>query len=395
MICPHQGICGGCALSLPYEEQWKRKEAHFRELLAQSFKELASLPFALHPSPSHSFRARAEFRIYRAGDSLSYAMNRLNSKGSKALLPIASCPILLESIQALMPPLLKMLQASRRLSHRLFGIEFLSGLSQEVVASLLYHGKLDSAWEAEAHKLRQSLTQATIPNAPQTSSQNAAIPALSALSLIGRSKGQKLILGESSITERLHIRAQEWRYLHFESSFTQPNPYVNEQMIEWILSLPALGDLLELYCGAGNFTLPLSTRYPKILATEVSKTSIAAAKRNCELNGIKNITFARLNAKETQSALNRERSFERLKGIALDSYSFGSVFVDPPRAGIGKEVAEFLAHFHQILYISCNQNSLLGDLKSLTRTHRVKQIALFDQFPYTPHLELGVFLQKD
>ncbi|MGP1579899.1 MAG: hypothetical protein ACTTH5_02595 [Wolinella sp.] len=103
---------------------------------------------------------RAGFRIYRTGDSLSYAMNCLNSKGSKALLPITSCPILLESIQTLMSPLLHILKQSKRLSHRLFGLEFLSGLSGEIIASLLYHGALDFYWEAEARYMRLALAKA-------------------------------------------------------------------------------------------------------------------------------------------------------------------------------------------------------------------------------------------
>lgn len=368
MICPHQGTCGGCALALPYEEQWKLKESEFRELLPLS----KDTPTDLHPSAPHSFRARAEFRLYRnESGRLSYAMSQ---KGSKQPLPIQSCPILLPSIQALMPSLLEALESDEILTQKLFGVEFLSGLSQEVLASLLYHKRLDHAWEERALGLLSSL------------------PTLS--SLIGRSKGQKIVLGESFITETLTIDSKPWRFLHYEGSFTQPNPKVNEKMIEWIISAPPQGDLLELYCGAGNFTLPLSSRYAKILATEVSKTSIHAAKQNCELNSVRHISFVRLNAQETQSALEGEREFYRLRELDLPSYDFQTVFVDPPRAGLGAEVASFLRRFDQILYISCNPKTLQSDLEVLQLNHDVERFALFDQFPYTPHLESGVILRQ-
>lgn len=373
MICPHQGVCGGCALPLPYKEQLTLKESRLRELLGWQGE------LAIHDSPLQGFRARAEFRIYRQEGRLSYAMHQKSPQtGRSSPLPIQACPILLPAITRLMPPLLAGLQEEESLHHKLFGVEFLSGLSEEVVVSLLYHKRLDEAWEERAQALRESL-RAFAPHA---------------LSLIGRSRAQKVVLGESHLTERLTIEGREWRFLHAEGSFTQPNPWVNEKMIEWILPEKSSHDLLELYCGAGNFTLPLSQRFAKVLATEVSKTSIHAALQNCAMNGIENIRFVRLNASETQSALNREREFNRLEGIALDSYDFRSVFVDPPRAGLGEEVARFLQRFETILYISCNPETLRDDLAILAQTHEIERVGLFDQFPYTPHMESGVVLRR-
>lgn len=390
MTCPHQGICGGCSLMMTYEEQLMQKELGFRELFpvletipsrhhhvympymqASNYDENLACLDVFH-SPSEYFRARAEFRIYRNDDgSLSYAMSE---RGSKKILPITSCTILLSHINILMPRLLDGINANEILRHKLFGVEFLSGLSGEILTTLLYHRRLDSEWEAHAKALKSTLPSLT--------------------SLVGRARGQKIVLGESYIIERLNIGNREWRFVHFEGSFTQPNPHINTRMIEWILSHCGDKDLLELYCGAGNFTIPLALRHKKILATEVSKASINAAKKNCELNDIKNISFVRLNAEETKSALQRERAFNRLAGIDLDEYDFRSVFVDPPRAGLGEMVANFLTRFERILYISCNPKTLHQDLELLTKTHKIMHMAIFDQFPYSYHLESGVILQK-
>src|SRR5690606_12549354 len=128
--------------------------------------------------------------------------------------------------------------------------------------------------------------------------------------------------------------------------------------------------------------------------TEVSKTSINAARYNCDINNVNNIAFVRLSSEELTLALKKVRQFNRLRNIDLDSYSFTTVFVDPPRAGLDQETIELIRQFGSIIYISCNPETLRANLRDLTKTHKLKDIALFDQFPYTPHRECGVSLEK-
>jgi tRNA (uracil-5-)-methyltransferase len=153
-------------------------------------------------------------------------------------------------------------------------------------------------------------------------------------------------------------------------------------------------DLLELYCGNGNFTLPLSKNFNKVLATEVSKTSISAMSHNIEINQVSNIAIARLSSEDAAQAIRRLRPFRRLAHINLDDYQFSTVFVDPPRAGLDQHTLQLVKQFDNICYISCNPDSLIANLQVLTHTHSIKQVALFDQFPYTEHIESGVFLKK-
>ena len=101
-------------------------------------------------------------------------------------------------------------------------------------------------------------------------------------------------------------------YYHFkqpEQAFTQPNASVNEAMLSWaVKQIPASDtDLLELYCGIGNFTIPLSANYRRVLATEVSKVATRAAVENLDLNGVTNVAFARLSAEEMTQALTGTR----------------------------------------------------------------------------------------
>lgn len=156
----------------------------------------------------------------------------------------------------------------------------------------------------------------------------------------------------------------------------------------------AARDLLELYCGHGNFTIPLAAKFNRVLASEISKSSIANARINCELNGVCNAQFVRLSADELMSAFARRREFERLKGINIFSYDFSHVLIDPPRAGLEPSVIDFIKNFQNLIYISCNPQTLFENLRSLRATHEVRRFAIFDQFAHTAHIECGVLLKR-
>lgn len=153
-------------------------------------------------------------------------------------------------------------------------------------------------------------------------------------------------------------------------------------------------DLLELYCGHGNFTIPLAAKFNRVLASEISKSSIANARINCELNGVCNAQFVRLSADELMSAFARRCEFERLKGIDIFSYDFSHVLIDPPRAGLEPSVIDFIKNFQNLIYISCNPQTLFENLRSLCATHEVRRFAIFDQFAHTSHIECGVLLKR-
>jgi tRNA (uracil-5-)-methyltransferase len=133
-----------------------------------------------------------------------------------------------------------------------------------------------------------------------------------------------------------------------------------------------------------------------VLATELSKTSVAAACWALEANGLGNVALARMASSEISAALARVRIFRRLQeqDIDLDTYRFSTLFVDPPRAGLDASTLELARGFDHVLYISCNPKTLLENVSALTCTHRVVAAAAFDQFPYTDHLESGLLLKR-
>ena len=367
MNCKYFGECGSCK---NYEDGYEAQLLKKLEINKERFKELYSSEFDICKSPQSGYRARAEFKIWHIGDEIRYAMNALEHKGA---LIIDACPQVNEHIFNLMPKLLEEI-ANAGIGHKLFGADFLSSSKGETAVSLLYHKQLDSAWEEKARTIADKL----------------------GIYIIGRSRKQKLVIGQDFVNETLHVSDKEYKFIHIENSFTQPNPKVNEQMIAWALEQfeDAKGDLLELYCGAGNFTIPFALKFEKVLATEISKSSISAAKNNMQLNDVSNIEFVRMSAEEFVQALDGVREFNRMKEIDIKNYELKNIFVDPPRAGMDEDSCAFAARHETILYISCNPETLHRDLELLTQTHSIEKMALFDQFPYTNHVEMGVKLVK-
>jgi tRNA (uracil-5-)-methyltransferase len=94
--------------------------------------------------------------------------------------------------------------------------------------------------------------------------------------------------------------------------------------------------------------------------------------------------------------MNQVREFRRLKELPkpLHEYDLRTVFVDPPRAGLDDQTLNMVGRFESIIYISCNPNTLAANLSSLRETHTIEKFALFDQFPYTDHMECGVLLKR-
>lgn len=322
------------------------------------------------PSPPSHYRMRAEFRLWHTADDCFYAM----TGDDGAVMRIDSFPVACEQINTLMPQLLAHLRSDELLRRKLFQVEFLAATSGDTVITLAYHRRLDHHWQQRATALQHALGCA----------------------LIGRSRGQKLVLQQDYVDEQFTVNGERFIQRQPESAFSQPNAAVNQSMVQWAVNAcqGLGGDLLELYCGNGNFTLPLSRHFNKVLATEVAKASVHALQHNIATNRCSNIAHARLSSEELTQALNGVRPFRRLAHIALDTYDFSTALVDPPRAGLDGDTLRLIQQCRNIVYISCNPESLVANLHGLCETHDIMRTALFDQFPYTPHIESGVLLRK-
>ncbi|WP_447928464.1 MULTISPECIES: tRNA (uridine(54)-C5)-methyltransferase TrmA [unclassified Vreelandella] len=356
-----------------YDEQLKDKRVAVEALFAP----FSPPALEVYPSPPSHYRQRCEFRIWHEGDDLYYAMFEVNPEDpkDKKVVRLDQFLVASERINELMPRLREAFLQSDTLRKRLFQVEFLTTLSGEALVTLIYHRPLDEAWEAEARALEAAL----------------------GIMIIGRSRKQRLVLTRDHVWERLNVNGRTFDYQQVENSFTQPNAHICQTMLGWAMEATTgqnERDLVELYCGNGNFTIALAQNFRRVLATEISRTSVASANVNIEANRIDNAFVARMSAEEFSLALKGEKTGRRVAEMDLDAYDFSTVLVDPPRAGLDQQSCEQISEYDQIVYISCNPATLADNLTTLTKTHAIERFALFDQFPFTHHCECGVILKR-
>ena len=322
---------------------------------------LSDIKPSIFLSPASGYRARCEFGISKN----SYTMVE---DGKRIYMDVSKIPH--HSIQKIMPKLLKYINESGILKSKLFQINFRSSGS-DVLATMIYHKKLKDEWSIEAKDI-----QAKFKN----------------LYIIGRSKNQKITNDKENLKIICKYKNSSFEIFQNDVVFFQPNFYLYSMMISFITDyLKDSKDLLEVYCGCGGFTLPLSSKFNKVFATENNRHAIKLLLESIKLNEITNIETARLSDNETALALSNKRIFRRLKDIDLTSYNFSHILVDPPRAGLSIETINLSNQFKNMIYISCNPETFFRDLKIMKR--EVKLIGLFDQFSNTDHLEVIAILK--
>lgn len=170
--------------------------------------------------------------------------------------------------------------------------------------------------------------------------------------------------------------------LHFgPQQFIQVNASVNERLITRALDWLGMGQderVLDLFCGLGNFTLPLAKRVGQVVGVEGAADLVEAARANARANGVDNAEFFVADLSEPP------------EGQPWLSAPFDGVLIDPPRSG-AEEVLSVIAQSgaKQVVYVSCNPATLARDAGLLVNTHGFELIeaGIADMFPHTAHVE--------
>jgi 23S rRNA (uracil1939-C5)-methyltransferase len=162
--------------------------------------------------------------------------------------------------------------------------------------------------------------------------------------------------------------------------FTQINPEGNRRILTELLEggdFAAPDRVLELYCGAGNFTLSIAKRAREVLAVEGHRPSVASARQSARLNHLSNITWMVSHVPAAMEQLAKRRE------------TFAKIVLDPPRTGAkGIEGALAALDAEKILYISCNPTTLARDLAALSKQgYSLRSVQPVDLFPHTFHVE--------
>ena len=177
--------------------------------------------------------------------------------------------------------------------------------------------------------------------------------------------------------------------LHFQpTDFTQVNSGINRQMIRQALGLLELEKkdrVLDLFCGIGNFTLPMATKAGQVTGVEGAEELVARARDNASRNGLENVSFHVANL------------YESLEQEPWLRQTYDKVLLDPPRSG----AFEVLAHLprmgaERIVYVSCYPGTLARDAAELVNNlgYRLVSVGVMDMFPHTAHVESIALFEK-
>jgi len=184
-------------------------------------------------------------------------------------------------------------------------------------------------------------------------------------------------------TNELSLTISGEVYNYNAEAFFQINPSLLGPLIDFALRDASGDTVLDLYCGAGLFTLPLSRRFNKVIGVETNSAAARFARRNLQRAGLSN---ARVIAASVT---------DWFRNTGLDQVDF--VLLDPPRAGAESAVIKGMLDLHpaDISYVSCDPATLARDLKKLLAGgYVINSLAAFDLFPQTHHVETVVRLQK-
>lgn len=359
--CALAGQCGGCTLQhLPHAEQVALKQ----RTLAEQLQRQAGLQPEQWAAPlvgeEFAYRRRARLAV-RWDPAQRHLAVGFRAAASQAIVDVEQCPVLVPALQRLLdglPALLRSLDKPRALGH----VELFHG-SQ--TALLLRHTA--ALGEADLQRLRQFC-------------------AAQQAQLWLHGEGQPVADQPAPLGYRVQPGDLELRYQ--PGDFVQVNAPLNQAMIEqaldWLAPQPD-ERVLDLFCGLGNFALPLARRAASVVAVEGVASMVERARENACDNQLNNLAFY-------QSDLAAE-----LASQPWAAHGFAAVLLDPPRDGALACVQHMAAlRAQRVLYVSCNPATLARDAQVLAgQGYRLQRAGMIDMFPQTAHVEaMALFVRQ-
>lgn len=350
--CPYFGECGGCHYQhAGYQRQIEIKTQVLRESLER--EHLNDIPeiAILHADP-FGYRNRIRLHIDSVTSKLSY-----KRRASHRNLVIDLCPIAAPVLEAALRSAQSSAQAWQ-LGQHFREIELFTNAEQNSVLVSLW----SSGTQPSVGRKLQSLWPHIQTSIPQ-------ITGAAAYSLeqgeLGRVGKQSLVYCAAGLGYRVSL-----------GSFFQVNRFLVDSLVEQVTKAVSGTLAWDLYAGVGLFSAALAPHFDQIVAVESAPSSVRDLRHN--LMGKQH----RVIASSTLDFLRRAcASKEKIPDL---------VIVDPPRAGLGKEVTTLLATIRppHITYVSCDPATLSRDLKSLLDSgYHLSTLRMVDLFPQTFHLE--------
>ena len=362
--CEIASLCGGCSFQhIPYAEQSKIKQAIFVEEWQGLLKGTVPRPaitFVEAPSP---FNYRQRIRLHLHDDDHCFYRHHSNKS-----IVVEQCPLAKESINYTLGDLESSLAYQDMRPHLREIVLHDNPHNNGCHLELFFKRKLRPADQKRLQRLLK-------------------LPRVNGLRAYGVSGELLLAIGDESVLSfTLDNDDGRFSFSVVPGDFYQVNLAQNQAMLSFIMARidhTESKNVLDLFCGLGNFSIPLSCMGHQVVGMELKRSSIRSATKNSVAN-------------HTQCRFQRISAGKGVRGEIAQGEQYDIVILDPPRAGF-KEGAKILADLspQKIFYIACDQQTQRRDVEVIMSCgYLVTEICLVDMFPQTHHLESIVVLER-
>jgi len=358
--CPHYGVCGGCS----FQHVEAAEQIHIKEdLLKEQFKRIGkvAVPELWQPltGPHWGYRRKARMGVKYVAKK-NRTLVGFRERRHPYLAEIDNCMVMHPSVGEKLIDLSEMI-SGLSIREKVPQIEVAIGDEQCVLAVRV----MEPPTEADKEKMRAFAGEHGVSICLQPKGPDSIVP----------------LDGEPEVIPTYALPDQAIEFKFRPAMFTQVNYEINRQMINRVLDTLELNEndtVLDLFCGLGNFTLPMARYAGRVVGVEGDQPLVNHAKDNARHNGIDNVEFY---AADLSKDVSDQPWFNR---------KYNKILLDPSRAG----ASEVLKHFkkwqpEKIVYVSCNPSTLARDAGILVNElgYKLIKAGVMDMFPQTGHVE--------
>ncbi len=366
--CPHFYGCGGCSL----QQMESGAQINFKQqTLLDNFSRLGKVtPESVLPpltGPSHGYRRKARLGV-RYVPKKGGALVGFREKQSGYLTVMDSCSVLVPEVGERIGDLRDLI-TSMDGCNKIAQIE----VACDDTHSLLVFRNLEPLSDADQERLDKFGKEHDLNIYLQPKGPDSVTP-----------------LNQDHVVElSYHLNSFDLEYSFLPTDFTQVNSAINQEMVPLAIEMLELTDhdeVLDLFCGLGNFTLPIAKIAGHVVGVEGDEALVQRARENAERNSVKNAEFFAVDLQDEETG-----------GIWLNN-RYNKVLLDPPRSG-ALEIVQKMRKIkpERIVYVSCNPATLARDADELVNNqgYRLVSAGVMDMFPHTAHVESIALFQKE
>jgi len=364
--CRHFGVCAGCVLQhLAEDKQIEAKQQVLIENLARIGHVEAETILPPMVGDSWGYRRKGRLSV-RHVEKKGKTLVGFRELDSRFVADLSVCHTVIPALGTRLPELSALvdsLDAKRTIAQ----IEFIAG---DGPVALIFRN-LEALSDSDTEKLKQFAIDTGFAVFLQPGGVNSVVP-----------------LWPLETNLEFAIPKYDIRLAFKPLDFIQVNAALNQKMIDQAIAMldPQVGErVLDLFCGLGNFTLPLARTAASVVGVEGEAGLVARARDNAVLNSLGNAEFYAADLAKD------------LSGEPWMQQGFDKLLLDPPRAGAAEVLAQMpLKNIRRIVYVSCHPASLARDAGFLVkeRGYKLKAAGVMDMFPHTAHVESIALFEK-